>query len=92
MWHQLSGGVAAFLPVMAIVLGGLMVATFRYPDLPKHYLRSRHPGKHLALLALLAIVVLPPVSLPVLLLAYTLFVPVAAIWQRVADQLANGAR
>jgi hypothetical protein len=41
---MLMGGnlaVAEFFPVVAVIAGVLAVTTWRYPDMPKHYLRNR---------------------------------------------------
>jgi CDP-diacylglycerol---serine O-phosphatidyltransferase len=53
--------IARALPFVAVALALLMVSRFRYADLPRHYRQGRQPAWHLAILALLALLVGPVV-------------------------------
>jgi len=83
--HQRAAGVMLWvLPIVAAVLGLLMVSSIRYSHLLNHFVRRRRPISHLVLLLLgvLLVVVLREVILPVGFGLYALSGPVSGLGRR----------
>ncbi|HUU10673.1 MAG TPA: CDP-diacylglycerol--serine O-phosphatidyltransferase [Phycisphaerae bacterium] len=83
--HDLVAGAMLWvLPVVAVVLGLLMVSNIRYSHLVNQVLRRRRPISHLVLILLVVglTVVLKEVILPVAFGGYALSGPVTEMWRR----------
>ena len=95
-WHRyISGDLAIWwadrlvegLPFIALVIGLLMVSTFRYADLPKHYLKRLQPTWHLAVLAVVAALMGTAVALATLFVGYVAYRPIAATVVRLSGKV-----
>ncbi len=74
------------LPVLALMLGLLMVSRFEYVHLVNRYLRGRRSfaGMVKLLIVVALAVAYPEVTLPVLVVGYALSGPIIAAWKRLS--------
>lgn len=88
--HRLADGIVGFTPMIALAIAGLMVSTFRYADLPKHYLRRMQPAWHLAALTITAVLLGPPLAFALFFVGYALHRPIVATTLRLLGRRPNG--
>jgi CDP-diacylglycerol--serine O-phosphatidyltransferase len=96
-WQDVAPSYAACvmlwtLPVLAIILGLLMVSNLRYFHLLNQFVRGRRPISHLVLV-LMAIAMgflFQEVILPIGFGAYALSGPVWTVWRRISERGAAG--
>jgi len=89
--HDLAACIMLWtMPVVAVILGLLMVSNFRYSHLLNQFVRGRRPVGHLVMLilAIAMAFVLREVVLPVGFGAYALSGPAVALWRRVRPRRA----
>ena len=78
------------LPLVALVLGLLMVSNIRYTHILNQFIRGRRPIGHLVLilLAIALVFLLPNALLPVGFCAYVLSGPARSAWRRLSGRRA----
>ncbi|MBC7542970.1 MAG: CDP-alcohol phosphatidyltransferase family protein [Candidatus Sericytochromatia bacterium] len=88
---RLADGLIGLMPVIALSIAALMVSTFRYADLPKHYLNRLQPAWHLAILAVALVALGPAIAFAVLFVGYVLHRPCVAMLSRLISKRQDAA-
>lgn len=87
--HDLAACIMLWaMPIMAVILGLLMVSNVRYSHLLNQFVRGKRPVSHLVmiLLTIASAFVLREIILPVGFGAYALSGPVLAVWRRLTSR------